>query len=207
FLGVRLGCARCHNHPYEKWTQDDYFGLAAVFAQLRYEPPGRKAKAFAIKPEKTERVLHPRTGNPVAPQLLGAGPAPAAKDHRVPFASWLTTAENPFFARTLVNRIWFHVMGRGLVEPVDDFRESNRPARTLPCECEREHDANLSQALQMIASPLVQAKLSNDQGRIAKLAASNKSNEQIIEELYLAALSRPPSARELQTISAAMAAA
>ena len=83
----------------------------------------------------------------------------------------------------------------------------NKPARTLPCECEREHDANLSQALVMIASPLVQAKLSSEKGRIAKLAQSAMSNEEIIEELYLAALSRPPSARELKTLATAMAAA
>ena len=249
-------------------------------------------------------VRQPRTGQTMKPKALG-GPVlddPPAQDRRVRLAAWLSSPANPFFAKSLVNRIWFHLLGRGIVEPVDDFRDSNpacndelldgltadfvkngydlkrlirsilhsrtyqlsattnplnaddtlyfshaqtkllpaevlldaissvtgtttsfsglpngaratqipdgtidnpflktfgRPARELACECERESESNLSQALQLIGGATVNGKLRDDAGRMATLAKSGKSPEQITRELYLVALSREPNASEL----------
>ncbi len=129
FLGVRIQCAKCHNHPFERWTQDNYYGIAAAFARV-----GRKNTADAedeiIFTQATGEVTQPRTGETMKVHLLLKGDVdvPADQDRREVFAEWLTQPENPFFAKSLVNRMWGHLMGRGLVEPVDDFRDSNPPS-------------------------------------------------------------------------------
>lgn len=131
FLGVRIGCARCHNHPGERWTQDDYYGLAACFARLRYrDGPFFNHiydKEETILPTRSVELRHGRTGEVVQPQPLGAEPLANGEsdDRRQAFARWLTSPDNPFFARAAVNRVWAHLFGRGIVEPVDDFRGSN----------------------------------------------------------------------------------
>jgi hypothetical protein len=118
FLGVRLQCANCHDHPLDRWTRDDYHGLAAVFARL---DRGREVR---LRPRG--EVIHPGTGQPAAPRIPGERPI-EGDDPRAVFAQWLTAPENPFFARAAVNRIWRELMGRGLVEPVDDHRATNPP--------------------------------------------------------------------------------
>ncbi len=126
FLGVRIQCAKCHNHPFERWTQDDYYGFAAFFARVKQKNGGLPDDEVIFASE-TGDVRQPRTGKTMAPKALG-GPAfdPAAQDdRRVALAKWLTASDNPFFARSLVNRVWYHLIGRGIVEPVDDFRDSN----------------------------------------------------------------------------------
>ena len=302
FLGVRLQCAKCHNHPFEKWTQDDYYGLAAFFSQVGRKP-GSQPEEEVVFGTGAGEVHQPRTGQVMPPKALG-GPVldDPATDRRARLASWLTSKDNPFFAKSLVNRVWYHLMGRGIVEPVDDFRDSNpasndelldgltdrfvsggynlkdlirtilksrtyklsatpnelnaddaiyfshattkllpaevlldaisavtdvptafpglpagaratqipdgkmenpflktfgRPARELACECERETDSNLSQALQLIGGDTVNGKLHADNGRMARLAASGKTPEAITEELYLVALGRAPSDSEM----------
>lgn len=302
FLGVRIQCAKCHNHPFERWTQDDYYNFAAFFAQVGRKPgvlPGEEVVFNAGGGE----VKQPRTGQVMPPKGLG-GPVldDASLDRRARLAAWLTSKENPFFGKSLVNRVWYHLMGRGIVEPVDDFRDSNpasndelldglaadfanngynlkslirtvlqsrtyqlsattnplnaddvvyfshattkllpaevlldaicdvtgspnafpglptaaratqipdgkmddpflktfgRPARELACECERESDSNLSQALQLIGGATVNNKLRNDGGRVADLAKSGKAPEAITEDLYLVAFSRAPSSAEM----------
>lgn len=303
FLGVRLQCAKCHNHPFEKWTQDDYYGLAAFFSQVGRKP-GSQPEEEVVFGTGSGEVHQPRTGEVMPPKALG-GPVldDPSTDRRARLASWLTSKDNPFFAKSLVNRVWYHLMGRGIVEPVDDFRDSNpasndelldgltdrfvsggynlkdlirtvlnsrtyqfsatpnelnaddaiyfshattkllpaevlldaisavtdvpttfpglpagaratqipdgkmenpflktfgRPARELACECERETDSNLSQALQLIGGDTVNGKLHADNGRMALLAASGKSPEAITEELYLVALGRAPSDSEME---------
>jgi hypothetical protein len=302
FLGVRIQCAKCHNHPFERWTQDDYYGFAAFFSQIGRKK-GNLPEEEVIYWTHSGDVHQPRTGKLMRPKALG-GPvlADAKTDRRVRLAAWLTGPENPFFARSLVNRVWFHLIGRGIVEPVDDFRDSNpaandellagltdsfvaggynlkglirtilrsrtyqlsartnelnaddnlysshaltrllpaevlldaisvvtgtttpfdglpkgaratqipdgkmdnpflktfgRPARELACECERESDSNLSQALQLIGGATVNGKLHDDAGRMAQLSKSGKSPENITRELYAVALSREPSGSEL----------
>ncbi|MFO0952174.1 MAG: DUF1553 domain-containing protein [Isosphaeraceae bacterium] len=303
FLGVRIQCAKCHNHPFERWTQDDYYGFAAFFSRVR-QKKGPLPDDEVIFTAKDGDVRQPRTGQVMKPKALG-GPVyddPNAPDRRTQLASWLTGPANPFFAKSLVNRVWFHLMGRGIVEPVDDFRDSNpasndelldgltadfvkhnfdlkhlirtvltsrtyqlsartnelnaddnlyfshaftkllpaevlldaistvtgtvtafdglpkgakaiqipdgkmenpflktfgRPARELACECERESDSNLSQALQLIGGSTVNGKLRDDAGRMALLAKSGKSPEDITKEIYQVALARDPNSSEL----------
>ncbi len=305
FLGVRIQCAKCHNHPFERWTQDDYYGFAAFFSRVR-QKKGPLPDDEVIFTAGSGDVRQPRTGQVMKPKALG-GPVyddttQTGGDRRASLAAWLTGPENPFFARSLANRVWYHLVGRGVVEPVDDFRDSNpasndelldgltagfvkggfdlkglirsilvsrtyqlsartnelnaddsiyfshaytkllpaevlldaisavtatvtpfdglfkgaratqlpdgkmenpflktfgRPARELACECERESDSNLSQALQLIGGATVNGKLRDDSGRMALLAKSAKTPEQITRELYLVALSREPNASEV----------
>ncbi len=304
FLGVRIQCAKCHNHPFERWTQDDYYGFAAFFSQVGHKK-GNLPDEEIVFASGSGEVRQPRTGKKMTPKALG-GPAfedsSAQHDRRTRLASWLASADNPFFAKSLVNRIWFHLMGRGIVEPVDDFRDSNpasndellegltaefvkggyhlkplirtvlrsrtyqlsattntlnvddslyfshcqtkllpaevlldaistvtgtstkfdglptgaracqipdgkmdnpflktfgRPARELACECERESESNLSQALQLIGGSTVNGKLRDEGGRMAQLAKSGKTPEQVTRELYLAAPLRDPAPSEM----------
>ncbi len=303
FLGVRIQCAKCHNHPFERWTQDDYYGFAAFFAQIARKQ-GNLPDEEVVYASGSGDVRQPRTGRTMKPKALG-GPVfddALAKDRRIRLAAWLANPDNPFFAKSVVNRIWFHLIGRGIVEPVDDFRDSNpacndelldgltadfvkngcdlkglirsilrsrtyqlsattnplnaddslyfshsqtkllpaevlldaisavtatttsfeglprgaratqipdgkmenpflktfgRPARELACECERENESNLSQALQLIGGATVNGKLRDDSGRMAQLAKSGMSPELITRELYMVALSRDPTPTEL----------
>jgi hypothetical protein len=311
FFGVRMQCAKCHNHPFERWTQDDYYSLAAFFARVRQKKdpaePGPDAKTVGgeiIYNDRAGEVTQPRTGKVMPPKIMGR-PAPAippGQDRREVLAEQVTAADNPFFARSVVNRIWFHVTGRGIVDPVDDFRESNpsandelldalardfvahkydlkylirtimnsrtyqlsaqtndlnkddnkyfshavtklltaeqlldalctatevpekyaglplgtravqlpdgevnhpflktfgQPARELACECEREGDSNLAQALQLINGPTVNEKLRSPNNRIGRLLAKKRSDCAVLAELYLATVSREPTEDEI----------
>ncbi len=126
FLGVRIQCAKCHNHPYERWTQDNYYGLGAFFSRVRSQP-SESGDDVVVWLAGSGEVTQPRTGQPIAPLLPVGGFASIGpkSDRRAAFASWLVRPDNPFFAKVAVNRMWGHLLGRGLVEPVDDFRESN----------------------------------------------------------------------------------
>ena len=139
FLGVRLQCARCHNHPYDSWTQADYYGLSAYFTNLRRKQvDNRRLDNLDIHEIKGDEVVylegqpganHPRTGERLGPKPPD-GPKPKLgndPDALAALADWLTV-DNRQFARNMANRIWFHLVGRGVVEPVDDFRESNPPS-------------------------------------------------------------------------------
>ncbi len=151
FLGVRLQCARCHNHPFDRWLQDEYHDWSAVFTGIDYEVVKNERADKLDKHEfvgeqivllkAPEPLENPRTRGPATPRLLGSSPAAAAPagDRLEDLARWITAPENRRFARAQVNRIWFHVMGRGLVEPVDDLRDTN-PA-SHPVLLERLTDA------------------------------------------------------------------
>ena len=133
FGGVRLECAQCHNHPFEAWSQDQFWGLAAFFGQMTVA--GGEEDALLIDfpageaGRKTLRTLtHPRTKQPVKPALLdGRQPGCDPADLRMSLARWMTAPDNPYFARAAVNRMWSYFFGRGLVDPVDDFRSTNPP--------------------------------------------------------------------------------
>ncbi len=129
FLGIRIQCAKCHNHPFERWSQDNYYGIAAAFTRIARQK-GDTAEEEIIYPMATGEITQPRTGKQMKVHLLLKGDVDdaAGQDRREVFAQWLTTPENPFFARSAVNRIWGHLLGRGIVEPVDDFRDSNPPS-------------------------------------------------------------------------------
>jgi hypothetical protein len=312
FFGIRMQCAKCHNHPFERWTQDDYYSMASWFARVRQKKDGFEPGMGPAAPggeviysDRAGEVTQPRTGQVMRPKYLGgAVPAiPPRKDRREVLAAWLTSAENPFFAKNTVNRIWYHLTGRGIVDPVDDFRDSNpsandelldalakdfvahkfsfkhtirtimlsrayqlsaqattlnkddqkyfshavtkllpaeplldaiceatgvaekfpglpagtravqlpdgdanhpflktfgQPARELACECERESDSNLAQALQLINGPTVNDKLRNPSNRVGKLLAKKLPDAAMLEELYLATLSRPPAEEDVK---------
>ncbi len=302
FMGVRMTCAKCHNHPFERWTQDDYYSFAAFFSQVRAKPTKDSTGEVFLDPKG--EVNHLRTGKVMQPKALGAASwakAEPGTDRRDALATWLTSPENPFFAKAMVNRIWANVLGRGLVEPIDDFRDSNpsvndpllealakdfveskfdfrhlvrtimksrtyqlsakplplnkndvayfshslarimsaeqlldsisqftevgeefpgyptgtraaqlasnkartpflkvfgRPDRNLNCECEREKDPTLFQALALMNGRNLHGKLGNANGRISRLAASGRPDGDVLEELYLAAFARKPTDRE-----------
>ncbi len=135
FLGLRIQCARCHHHPFEKWSQDDYYGFAAFFSRV-----GKKNVTGAVSPQAREkRIFHndgiasarnPRSGQDKKPAGLGSDPYEIAadRDPRVYLADWMADKKNPFFAKSLVNRYWKHFFSRGIVEPEDDMRETNPPS-------------------------------------------------------------------------------
>jgi hypothetical protein len=309
FLGVRMQCAKCHNHPFERWSQDDYYGMAAWFARVKTrpetvlgtKPAGAAAQQLAevVYAARDGEVTQPRTGKTMKPRYIGTGDAdvPAGEDRRAKLADWLTSEKNAFFAKSVANRVWFHLMGKGIVDPVDDFRDSNpacndelldalaadfaksgfdmkalvktvmksrtyglsaqptesnkddtkyfshavtklltaeqlldaicdftavpekfaglplgtratalpdgevnhpflkafgQPARELACECERESDGNLAQALQLINGPTVNEKVRSANNRLGKLLAANAGDDAILDELFHAALARAP---------------
>jgi hypothetical protein len=129
FLGARLECAKCHNHPHEKWTQDNYYGLAAFFNRIQRDTTLRKDEMFISVAAKGE-VTQPRTGKQMKPWLPGFGDVDIEEgtDRRFMLADWLTSPENDLFAKVEVNRLWRSVMGKGIVDPADDFRASNPPS-------------------------------------------------------------------------------
>ena len=317
FLGVRISCAQCHNHPFERWTQDNYHELAAFFAQVEIKGRGPKTgadnrrvkfdrQAVWINP-KLPIPKNPRDGRQLSPRVFGttldrSGP----EDPRVALAEWLTSSSNPFFTRSVVNRVWFHLFGRGIVDPVDDFRDSNppsndqlldalaqdfadhgfdlrqivrrvllsatyqlsasmvagnesdtkyfshsqprllgaeqlldalcdltgvperfggfpagtraaqlpapesgndflaafgKPKRDIVCECERESDATLAQALEIIRGDSVNKKIRDEENRLGRLIASGATAEDAITELFLAAFSRAPTQPELSGLA------
>ncbi len=309
FFGVRMQCAKCHNHPFERWTQDDYYSMASWFVRVKQKAdvfePGVKGKdgAEIIYVDRTGEVTQPRTGKVMIPKFLGGGVAnvPASQDRREVLAGWMTSADNPFVPKSIVNRIWFHLNGKGIVDPVDDFRDSNpsandelldalakdfvskkfdakhivrtimnsrtyqlsaqtndfnkddgkyfshaitklhtaeqlldalcfvtdvpekfagmplgtravqlpdgeinhpflktfgQPARELACECEREGDSNLAQALQLINGPTVNDRLRNPANRIGKLLDKKTPEADLLNELFLTTLTRQPTVAE-----------
>jgi hypothetical protein len=312
FLGSRIQCAKCHNHPFENWTQDNFYGLTAFFNRVTRKP-GLRAEEEIVYVSRDGEVHQPRTGQMMKPWLPGDGVIQEAetRDRRQALADWLTEPDNPFFARVAVNRLWADVMGQGIVDPVDDVRQSNppsnpalldklaadfaenkfdqkhmlrtilnsrtyqlssqatplnqddtrffshaktrllsaeqlldaicqvtqleetfpglpagtrateipspdfpnefldtfgRPARTTACECERTNDATLGQAIQLFNGPLVQQKLANKENRFHKLLAEGSATENVLDEVYRAAVCRPPNETERQAALAHIAA-
>jgi hypothetical protein len=310
FLGVRVQCAKCHNHPFEGITQTDYYGLTAFFAQVQF-----KGTAFGLDDEIVylqpgREVQNPITRKPQQPVAFGmkTGPFAPDDDRRKAFADWLVNPANKWFAPSVANRVWFHLMGKGIVDPVDDFRDTNpasnpellkaladdfakngyrlkslvklilnsrtyqlasdapkqspnaasperyfvkaavrmlaaeqvldavsqatgvsetfkgypagtraldlpeggidhpflqafsRPVRDVVCECAREEDPSLPQVLHMLNNAGVLAKVRSEKGRVAGWLKEGRTPEEIVERIYLATLSRRPTATELQLV-------
>lgn len=143
FLGIRFNCNKCHDHPFERWTQDQYYEMAAFFARtsLKKDPKSgdKKIAGSAVEGAKplyeevvdadSGEVMHPRLGDPVEPTFPFDVPhdAPESGSRREALAAWMTDPDNPYFARSYANRIWGYLMGRGLIEPIDDIRAGNPP--------------------------------------------------------------------------------
>lgn len=125
FMGIRTQCAQCHNHPFDRWTMDDYYGFASFFSQIGRKT-GEDYREVIVFNRGGGEVNHPVLGKPIPPKFLG-GDAPETKglDRRQVLADWITSPDNPFFATSVANRVWAHFMGVGVVHPVDDIRVSN----------------------------------------------------------------------------------
>jgi len=131
FMGMRIQCAQCHNHPFDRWTMDDYYGFANFFAQIGRKT-GEDPRETIVFNSGGGDVKHPVGGRVVPPKFLGgAAPDTAGKDRREVLAAWLASPENPYFARNLVNIVWAHFFGSGIIDEVDDVRVSN-PAVNQP---------------------------------------------------------------------------
>jgi len=130
FLGVRMQCAQCHHHPFERWSQDDYYGLAAFFSQVGRKPSAVRNEDLIFHKRGVAGFASPRSSSPVRPVALGDSLDTSSPDEdpRLVLADWMASPSNPFFARVLVNRYWKHFFGRGLVEPEDDIRDTNPPS-------------------------------------------------------------------------------
>lgn len=308
FLGVRIGCAKCHHHPFEKWSQDDYYGMAAFFVRLgtkNSQEFGIFGREKVVYLKTTGEQTHPRKGGVVKSRPLDGADMNDPIDRRVKLAEWMTATENPFFAKNIVNRFWGYLMGRGLVEPLDDMRATNpasnpelldalaadfvknrydlkhllrtimnsrayqlaptkipsneadaqnvhytrftvrrltaeqmadaidfatgtrekytglplgtraiqlpdsgvksylldvfgRPARQITCECERTTQPNIAQAMHLLNSDVINKKIATPTGRIETALKAKRTNEQIIEELYLATVCRVPEVDEIE---------
>ncbi len=328
FLGIRMQCAKCHNHPFNRWTQNDYHQLAAFFARVQYKILENKRRdkldshefigeQIVYLDDKSE-VKHPTTKQVLRPRFLGGAELDAGKesDRLRALADWVADPGNPFFARTQANRIWSYLLGRGIVDHNDDFRESNPPAngplldalakdlaehhfdlkhlirtimnsrtyqlsavpndtnrddeanfshalvRSLPaeplldavarvtevpveldgyplgvratqlpgmpiarrrqalgdgfkflrvfgkperllnCDCERNDNTTMAQALQFLTGPVINRAVSEPDNRLGRLLKAGKSNAEIFEELFLAGLCRPPSEAERSALVA-----
>jgi hypothetical protein len=125
FMGIRTQCAQCHNHPFDRWTMNDYYGFAAFFAQIGRKT-GQDYRETIVFNSGGGEVNHPVGGQRMAPKFLGgAEPDVNGKDRREVLVKWLASPENPYFATSIANRVWAHFFGIGIVEPVDDIRVSN----------------------------------------------------------------------------------
>ncbi len=318
FLGLRLACAQCHHHPYEKWSQDDYWGLAAFFGKIGRKnlpkaggTPGLVNTTLFIynNTASSGAITNQRTGQNASMTPLDGEPMKVAKDDdpRQMLVDWMVDPKNPFFARAVANRYWAHFFGRGIVDPLDDMRITNppsnpelldalaqdlvshkyslkhliaticksrtyqlsaapnsfnkhdkqtyaryypkrmsaevlfdavcqvtasptpfgglpqdrhaprraimlpdesfssyfldvfgRPQRISACECERVSEANLAQALHLLNSDEIQAKLSSANGRADLLAKDKRSDPEKVDELFVWAFAHKPTTEQMQ---------
>jgi hypothetical protein len=127
FLGMRIQCARCHHHPFEKWSQEDYYGFAAFFSQVGRKPGEENGEERIFHRRGNATAKNPKTNNDVPPTGLGSDPMKLSPDDdpRHALVDWMTEPNNPYFAKSLVNRYWKHFFSRGLVDPEDDMRITN----------------------------------------------------------------------------------
>jgi hypothetical protein len=187
FLGLSIGCARCHNHPLEKWTNDQYYGMASLFARVRAKGWGGEARSGdgvrTVYAAESGELVQPRTGKPRPPTPLDGKPLdfddPA--DRRAALASWLTAPENPYFARSIANRVWANFLGVGLVEKVDDMRASNPASNEALLAASAafvvEHKFDLKALMKAILQ-------SNAYQRSSKPLAGNKSDRRFYSRYY-----------------------
>jgi hypothetical protein len=311
FLGMSINCAKCHNHPLEKWTNDQYYGMANLFARVRSKEAAGEGHRIVYS-ATTGEWIQPRTGKAQPPRPLDgeALPFESEADRRAHLAGWLTSPDNPYFSRAIVNRVWANFFGVGLVENVDDLRLTNppsnaalldaaaaylvehkydvkalmrailqsatyartsqplaenmadarfysryyprrmmaevlldalsavsgsptvfgdyapgtralqlpdvgvnsyflktfgRPLRAITCECERTAEPSMVQVLHISNGDTINEKLEAKGNRLEQMLAGNMTNEQIVEEAYLSALSRFPTDAEKAKLVAALA--
>ncbi len=305
FLGVRMVCAQCHDHPFERWTQNQYYEMAAFFSAVGLRPGYEVGEEIVYDQRQDFDMKHPKDGRVMPPKFIVGGTAPPTDaTRRLAYAEWLTSKDNPFFAKSTVNRVWSYFFGRGIIDPVDDIRASNpptnpalldaltkdfvdhgfdlrnlmrtiansrayqssfvrnewnaadgdnfshaiprrlsaeelmdavaqatgvrpvfpeappetraeqltdphigkdgfldvfgRPQRESSCECERRSDFSLPQALNLVNGKTISDAVADANGRVVKSVLAGRPNRDLVEDLYLASLSRPPTAAEME---------
>ncbi len=196
FLGIRIACAECHQHPYDRWSQRDYYGMQSFFQQVSYK---KGANSELLTAEGSPTISHPRTREPIHPYPLG-GVMPATTpegDRRQQLATWLAAPENPWFARNLANRMVSHFFGRGLVEPVDDVRATNPASNPPLLDALERHVVETRFDLKQLIRTLTAS-------RTYQLSATpNAANEQDEQNYSRALLRRLPSEVLLDAVSQA----
>ncbi|MAR10279.1 MAG: cell surface protein [Blastopirellula sp.] len=140
FLGVQIQCAECHNHPFDRWTMDDYYGFVSFFTGITRKPGAEPREFYIYNNRQAAPMRHLIDGRPMPATVIGGeNPVQADRDSRIALAEWLTSPDNQLFARNIANRVWAHFFHRGLVEPVDDMRVSNPPTNGPLLEALSEH--------------------------------------------------------------------
>lgn len=158
FLGVRMQCAQCHHHPFERWSQADYYSLAAFFSKVGRKPTAIAGEDLIFHKRGTAQYVNKKTEQPVKPAGLGGPSLEVAPDDdpRLQLADWMAEKSNPFFAKVLVNRYWKHFFKKGLVEPEDDLRDTNPPTNPELLDALAKHfiesDFDLKEAIRVIVS-------------------------------------------------------
>ncbi len=143
FTGIRVQCAQCHNHPFDRWTQDDYYGFVSFFTGVKRKQASEEREFYIYDDPNAPLAKHLLDGRPVAAKFLGGDtPEVNGKDPRIALAEWLTAKDNALFRQNLANRIWAQFFGRGIVEPVDDVRISNPPSNRELVEALGQHLAD-----------------------------------------------------------------
>lgn len=160
FLGVRLQCAQCHHHPFERWSQDDYYSLAAFFSQVGRKPTETRGEDMIFHERGIAVATNMKTGEKLRPAALGdsVGDIPPEQDPRLLLADWISKPNNPFFAKALVNRYWKHFFKRGLIEPEDDIRDTNPPSNPELLAALEEHFVASGYDLKELVRVITQSK-------------------------------------------------
>ena len=206
FMGVRLVCTQCHDHPFEKWTQNQYYEMTAFFGSVGLKPGFQSGDEIVYDKRDDYEVKHPKTGRVVAAKYLvasiGAPPIPNTSERRDALVEWLTSKDNPFFARAIANRIWSYFLGRGIIEPVDDIRASNPPANEALLEALTkdltDHGFDLRYLMKTIVNSRayqagIQTNVWNDDDKVnfSHAVPRRLSAEELMDALSLAAGARP----------------
>ena len=186
FLGLSIGCARCHNHPLEKWTNDQYFAMANLFARVKAkgwggDPGGDGRRTLYVA--QSGDLVQPRTGKPQPPTPLDGVPLPIddPSDRRTSLADWMTSPDNPYFARAITNRVWANFFGVGLVEKVDDIRVSNPSSNEALLKAAADHLVKNKFDLKTLMKVILQ---SNAYQRSSRPLPGNKGDRRFYSRYY-----------------------
>jgi hypothetical protein len=202
FMGVRMVCAQCHDHPFERWTQNQYFQMAAFFSGVGVRPGHEVGEEIVYEKRGDFEMKHPKDGRVVPPQFLVGAEAAIEAKRREALAGWLTAKDNPFFAKSTVNRFWSYFFGRGIIEPVDDIRASNPPSNAALLDALTAdfiaHNFDLRHLMRTIAnSRAYQASIEtnpwneSDRENFSHALPRRLSAEQLLDALTLATGVRP----------------
>lgn len=202
FLGTRFSCNKCHDHPFEKWTQNQYYELGAFFAEVSIKPGKLPGEEIVYTNYTPTDVTHPKTLASVAPAAPYGDVDAAAASRREALADWVTSPDNPLFASSAVNRLWSYFMGRGIIEPVDDVRTSNPPSNPALLDALTadfvESGFDMRHVMRaIVASRTYQQSMrtnrwnEDDEANFSHATAKRLTAEQLLDSITVATGSRP----------------